>query len=190
MNIDIIEESGYENALRGIGMSYGKEDLPLCKLHEVALKLAPKNGGHNKFLESLNVALRINAPLYFWKQFDTYRVGMTKQSESTMHTITKKELKKEHFEGGFAGVTVDTLLDLNYLRKNFFSPSGDSKAYFDLIVKRLPSSFLQARRITTNYKTVANIISQRKNHKLNEWTEFIDHMKNLNHFCFLESLYK
>jgi len=190
MDIEIIEESGYENALRGIGMSYDRENILLSDLHSTALILAPKNGGHNKFLESLNVSIRINAPLYFWKEFDTYRAGITKQSESTMHTITKREFKKEHFEGGYTGVTFETLNDLNWIRTQFFSPSNSKKNCFDMIIKRLPSSFLQARRITTNYKTIANMIYQRRNHKLMEWIDFVDHMKNLDHFCFIEHLYK
>jgi len=190
MDIEIIEESGYENALRGMGMSYDREDDLLSDLHKTALRLAPKNGGHNKFLESLNVALRINAPLYFWKQFDTYRVGITKQSESTMHFVTKKEFKRDSFEGGLEGVTLETLIDLNWIRDQHFSPSGNKENCFNMIIKRLPSSFLQARRISTNYKVIANMIYQRKNHKLYEWKKFIDHMKNLEHFCFLESLYR
>jgi len=190
MDIQIIEESGYENALRGIGMSYGNEDMEINKLHKIAMKLAPKNGGHNKFLESINVALRINAPLYFWKQFDTYRPGMTKQSESTMHTIMKGDLKKEHFEGGYEGITIDTLLDLSWQRTQHCRTGADKSLHFNIMIKRLPSSFLQARRISTNYKVIGHMISQRRNHKIAEWTQFCDSMKDLEHFCFLESLYR
>ena len=190
MDIQIIEESGYENALRGIGMSYGKENIYMCELHKIALKLAPKNGGHNKFLESINVALRINAPLYFWKQFDTYTIGMTKQFDTTMHTIMKSELKKEHFEGEYEGVTIDTLLDLSWQRTQYCRTGADKSLHFNIMIKRLPSSFLQARRISTNYKVIGHIISQRRNHKIAEWTQFCDSMKDLEHFCFLESLYK
>lgn len=110
MRVKIIGEHGYEIALLGLGLSHGltskmtfsslmtDNDL-LNKLKVIALKLRNKNNGKNKFLESIAVWIDIQAPRYFFQQFDTYRVGMTKQSESIMHTILKRELTPDDFEG-------------------------------------------------------------------------------------------
>lgn len=102
----VIGEYGYEQALIGLGLSFGLtadtsfedlkaearscKDSKIGKLAKVALKLAPKDGGHNKFLESMQVWIDINAPRYWWSEFDTYRVGTSKQSASTMHTLVKE----------------------------------------------------------------------------------------------------
>ena len=108
----VIGEYGYEQALIGLGLSFGltadtsfedlKAEARSCKdskigrLAKVALKLAPKDGGHNKFLESMQVWIDINAPRYWWSEFDTYRVGTSKQSASTMHTLVKEMQRLEH----------------------------------------------------------------------------------------------
>jgi hypothetical protein len=96
MKVIIKNESGYDQAVEGIGFSYGITDFH--RLKNVAYRLCDKDGGHNKFLESIQVWIEITAARYFWAEFDTYRVGTTKQSQSTIHTITKKPLTREDFE--------------------------------------------------------------------------------------------
>lgn len=193
MKIIILRESGYDEALFGLGFSRGitsemeiydflkfndDGDSPeYTRLEEVARNLASKDGGHNKALESMMVWLDIDAPLYWWKQIDTYRApedgdggflpsGITKQSESTMHSLLKRELKFGDFEE--RGIDGLTLNNLNVLIK---------QGNFDLANKRLPHSFLQRRLVVSNYKALRNIYQQRcAGHKLNEWCIFCDEL--------------
>ena len=108
------------------------------------------------------VTLDITAPLYWWKQFDTYKVGTVAQSESTMHTLMKAPLTPEMFEGG---LFPDLVRSLNVVGKQ----DG-----FETLNRCLPQSFLQRRIVQTNYAVLANIIVQRTGHKLLEWKTFIE----------------
>lgn len=195
MNITYINESGHKEALMGMAYSYGLTAAYNSPVHlpddivkriiERAKKLAHKDGGHNKFLESITVWITVEASLKVWKQFDTYRVGMTKQSESTMHTILKKPLTYGNFEihrealPFYARVAFDIYLKaMNKLIK-------DKK--FKEVTDFLPSAFIQKRIICTNYKTLRNIYQQRKNHKLTEWRWFCEQLRDkLEHPEFLE----
>ena len=121
MKVNIIEVNGTYPALVGLGLSYGitsnlKPFTPLLtgtrlynKLLKIADALAHKQRGHNKFLESINISLDITAPRYWWSEFDTYRVGITKQSESTIHTLTKRKLTAADFNGGISQTILDNL---------------------------------------------------------------------------------
>jgi len=150
----VLKEAGLEEALLGISLSFNSDPEQMLR---VAEKLAHKDGGHNKFLESICVWIDIRLPFKMWKQFDTYRIGVSKQSESTMHTILKRDLVQEDFNNG----TLPSWLDyLNGLR---------AKKDFNRLTDELPDSFLQRRIVCTNYKTLRNIYQQRKNHKLREW---------------------
>jgi hypothetical protein len=173
MKVDIIRESGIEVALLGIGLSYGvvngvsfekflTESDMKSKLFSVAERLAHQQGGHNKFLESMIVWMDVSAPLFFWSEFDTYRVGMTKNSESTMHTLLKNTITGNMFE---YELEEKALHMLEVVRK-----SGDLVSLKAL----LPSGFRQRRICCTNYKTLQNIYYQRKTHKLPQWTHFCD----------------
>lgn len=172
MEIEILNEAGLEQALEGMLYSYKLEsplgDIPKLDMHKamkVAKKLCTKDQGHSKFLESIQVWFRMRAPLYFWKQFDTYRVGTTKLSCSTMHTLMKRELD----ESDFICVS-DTQIDsvnVHILSKNFDRANAD-----------LPQSFLQTRMVNTNYKVLRNMCLQREGHKLVEWDDFISAMFN------------
>lgn len=157
MDVIVKSEYGLEEAL--IGLSYNKKQ-PIDKMLKVADRLAKLDGGHNKFLESIVVYLEVNAPLFWWKQFDTYRIGVSKQSESTMHTILKEPLTFDNFENPFIP---EYLNHLNILIKikDFKTLNND-----------LPSGFLQRRMICTNYKTLRSIYQQRKKHKLEQWKTF------------------
>ena len=89
MKVEVVNESGYTEALLGLSLSHNQ---PIENMADVALKLASKDGGHNKFLESIYIWLDITAPRFWWQEADTYRLS-TKQSESTMHTMTNRPMK-------------------------------------------------------------------------------------------------
>ena len=175
MKVIILNEAGYDEAMLGLSLSYGQlpEDMPA-----VATKLLPLGGSHVKFLESIIVWLDIDAPLYWWKQADTYRApqgdpehlsvpsGVSKQSESTMHTILKRPLELSDFT---RPIPLQTLNRLNGLIED---------KLFDQLNAELPNGFLQRRVVTTNYKVLRNMIEQRRNHRLAEWQTFISEVSS------------
>lgn len=187
MRVKIRQESGFEFALEGIGYSYNMHDAE--RLKKVSEKLAPKDGGHNKFLESIVVWLDIDAPRYWWSEFDTYRIGVTKQSESTMHTITHRHLTKSDFEGD---VYDSTLENLNSAISLYNVVEPDMKEdLFREIKNNLPEGFLQRRMVCTNYKVLKHIMAQRKLHRLKEWRQFVkDIMEQVEHPELLASVFK
>lgn len=173
MKIKILGEYGLEFAMLGLSLSYNQ---PVSKMYNTAEKLAKRNlyGGELQFLEQIIVWINIQAPLYWWGQFDKYRVGIAdndgyrinvpKQSESTMHTILKRELTQDDFEKPI----YSTML-------NIINNSIRDKD-FDNVNNNLPRGFLQRRIICTNYKTLIHIINQRHNHKLQQWQIFNDYL--------------
>lgn len=173
MIVHVLRECGYEQAMLGLSLSF---DKPVGDMPKVAEKLYCKEGGHNKFLESIVVWLDVTAPRYWWQQLDTYRTGVTKQSESTMHTIMKRELTL----GDFADIPLSSLEAINnYIR------AGD----FDVVKTVLPEGFLQRRILCTNYQTLRRIIKQRRDHRLKEWQYFIEEiMDQLHHQEFLNDI--
>lgn len=188
LKVQIIKEYGYDEALFGTGLSFGiTSDIDLMcqftrstafpRMAHVGQKLAPKDGGHNKFLEMITVWLDIDAPRYWWSEADTYRCGMTKLSESTIHTVTKRHLTVDDFEA--------KVIDLDYLEKiNSVIDTGNMY----LVKQMLPESFLQRRIVCTNYKSLKNIYFQRRNHRLPEWHIFCDVLKDdLEHFELIEN---
>jgi hypothetical protein len=177
MEIKILNESGIEEALLGLSLSYSTEKN-INELYNIALKLSNKDSGHNKFLESIVVWLDIKAPRYWWSQFDTYRTGITKQSESTMHTITRRHLKQDDFEYEISEQNLNLLNGLIDAAKR-------DKMYFERLKNELPEGFLQRRIVCLNYKAIRNIILQRKNHKLKEWEYFCVTMTDLKTFALL-----
>ena len=190
MKIKVIETTGIGEALLGLGLSYGlTSDISIydlyyleneidCKCRDIADKLAHKQGGHNKFLESINIYLDITAPRYWWSEFDTYRVGVTKQSESTIHTITKRPLTQKDFQGT---VVAETLTFLNELidRYNSTPYLVTQQTLLHKIKNNLPEGFLQRRIVVLNAKTLQNIIAQRHNHRLREWHTFCTTIYNV-----------
>ena len=171
MRINIIEEHGFESAMRGLARSFNQD---VAKMPKVALNLSPKDMGHNKFLESIVVWIDIDAPRFWWSEFDTYRVGITKQSDSTMHTLKRQPLTQNNFEHPVYD------LYLNYLNKMI-----EANLDIDMIKSALPDGFIQGRTVCTNYKVLRNIILQRRNHKLPQWHCFCDAMKNLKYAEYL-----
>lgn len=184
MKVDVLEECGWSPALLGVGLSHGltaevsylsflEDDELYDRITQVAGRLADKDKGHNKFLESIQVWLDVDAPRYWWQQCDTYRVGMTKQSESTMHTITRRLLTQEDFNRDINPVTLSKLNDWIKLAKDF----PYRKAYFfDKLKEEMPEGFLQRRVINTNYKVLRHVYQQRLTHKLPAWKTFIQNV--------------
>lgn len=171
MKIQILKEEGYEEALIGISLSYNAK---LERMPERAVQLAKLDGGHNKFLESICVWLDITAPRYWWQQLDTYRIGVTKQSESTMHTLMKTPITKDLFTDKVLPEIVELLEGLRI------------KGEFDTLKENLPEGFFQRRILCTNYKSLRHMYWQRKSHKLKEWQIFCNFLENnLQFFNFL-----
>lgn len=184
MNVLIFHESGEQAALYGLGLSFGVTsnidpvDFMYTTLHEGvanrllmrARRLSGLGNGHDKFLRMLRVDLLITAPMYWWKQFDTYKVGTVTQSESTMHTLMVFPINARMFEGEINPVFIKTLED--------FRLAGD----FDALNRHLPQSFLQTRAVSINYAALQNIIRQRQNHKLPEWSLFVEEVLKQCHY--------
>jgi len=159
MRVKVLGEHGYEFALLGLSLSYDKDPVDMFRVAEI---LVFKGDGHNKFLESIMVWLDIVAPRYWWQQFDTYRIGVTKQSGSTMHTMTERGLTQDDFEHP---IPEEFLIRLNNL---IAAGDWERTKWF------LPESFLQQRVVCLNYMALQRMIRQRKTHKLKEWHIFID----------------
>lgn len=172
------------------GFNLGEKDLELMK------RLYKAGSEHRKYLRQIFVSMDITAPLYWWKEFDTYKVGTVSNSCSTMHTIHKKKFELddfsiEHVSGDSLEVNykyvkywnkpIDALVDLidilNACREKYLE-TKDKKWWWQLI-QLLPSSYNQKRTITMNYENVITIIKQRTGHKLDEWNLFIDELKQL-----------
>ena len=172
MKIIILEEHGFESAMRGLARSFNQD---VAKMPAVALNLGPKDLGHNKFLESIVVWIDIDAPRFWWSEFDTYRVGVTKQSDSTMHTLKRRLLTMDDFE-----MPIDAdypeLLNLKILSVNID---------IENVKNALPDGFIQGRTVCMNYKAIRNMILQRRNHKLPQWRKFCEAMKNLKYAEYL-----
>lgn len=155
----------------------GDADLTLMK------QLAGAGASHAKYRRYINVTVDITAPLYWWKEFDTYKVGTVANSESTMHTITDRPLTFEDFaidyvkdEWDLAAHFREFIYRINDLRDEYIvlKESGDDKyarRTWYQIIQFLPSSFLQKRTVQLNYEVLAHIWKDRKNHKLDEWRE-------------------
>jgi len=189
-----LNEFGYKEALFGIGLSYGItsgkkiEDIDEKiweKLDKIATRLFKKEGGHNKFLETMTVIIDLDAPRYLWVEFDTYRVGMTKQSESTIHTAMDHMLTQRNFEYEIDPYVINILNTIIFKYKDC-KDKKEKKKLFMKFKNHLPEGFLQRRIISTNYKTLRNIIYQRTNHEIPQWEEFIDDIrKQVDHPTFL-----
>ena len=148
-----------------------------------------RNAGtdHRKFMRMITVYLDITAPLYWWKEFDTYKVGTVANSCSTMHKIHAKEFTMEDFSTEHLYPEVreafeNTIIKyLNEARKtyNFLSDTPSKKDAWWQMIQLLPSSYNQKRTVMLNYEVLANIYKSRRNHKLDEWHTFCDWIESL-----------
>ena len=164
------------------GFKFGENDLALAQ------RLIKAGSDHRKFLRQIFVSVDITAPLYWWKEFDTYKVATVANSCSTMHKIHAKEITLDDFSHEYLFNGVDniegnndmeyyenptTCLEylisaLNYHRKKYIE-TKDKRQWWQMI-QLLPSSYNQKRTVTLNYETLRNIYGSRRNHKLDEWS--------------------
>ena len=215
LKIENTEVIGWEAAIRGMRnpknsweksdshwdyVDQGSEYLTVDHFGDANFNIGPndqklmtnlRNAGtdHRKFMRMIVVYVDITAPLYWWKEFDTYKIGTVANSCSTMHKIHAKEFdvndfSHEHVEeltGDDYNMSYDFLLRtvdiLNYYRKKFLE-TGD-KVYWWQLIQLLPSSYNQKRTVMLNYEVLANIYKSRRNHKLDEWHTFCDWIKTL-----------
>lgn len=165
----------------------GPNDLKLMK------SLVNAGTDHSKFMRMITVSFDITAPLYWWKEFDTYRIGVVRNSCSTMHKIEANYLTIDNFAND--GLYIDdinvltiVINQINHLITEYKKSSGEDKLFIHRrIVKLLPDSYLQRATITTNYQVLRNIRnSDRKTHKLEEWCD--DFMKFIDSLPYAEEL--
>ena len=154
----------------------GENDLSL------AVRLAKAGPDHRKFIRQIFVSVDITAPLYWWKEYDTYKVATVANSTSTMHKIHSKEFEEADFSTDhMTEETKENFLNfvvyMEKVRKKYVE-SKDKRYWYDLI-QMLPSSYNQLRTCTLNYETLSNIYYARKNHKLDEWHIMSDWIKTL-----------
>ena len=188
MRYELIDFGGYDAAVKGMMLSYGKTSFDdfyadPFDIDRVAKKLALMDGVHNKFLEQIQYWILVQAPLFWWKQADTYRVGISKSSESTMHKSWKNGLTQEMFETPIFKDTLDRLND-SIREYNSELTTPDRKKYLEsLIIGNLPDAYLQTRLLNVNAKCLRNMYFQRRDHKLKGlWSGeggFCEFIKNL-----------
>lgn len=198
IKFEIIEIFGWEAAIRGMRNSWGSHEKSdseyirydpdtRCILSRYEIgpndltlmkQLAGAGPSHAKYRRYINVTVDITAPLYWWKEFDTYKVGTVANSESTMHTVMKDEFYIEDFSNEYldeeALMQLSTFVrKLNYWRKEYLMTEHPAikKRIWYRIIQLLPSSFNQKRTVQLNYEVLAHIWKDRKNHKLDEWRE-------------------
>ena len=161
--------------------------------HSLMQRLANTGTDHRKFMRMMPVYVRVTAPLYWWKEFDTYKVGTVANSCSTMHKIQEKEFTLEDFS---CEHLINTCLlervinELNVYRDIYINYDKQTDKYKEEFSKKdiwwqmiqlLPSSYNQTRNVMLNYEVLANIYKSRKDHKLDEWREFCKWIERLAH---------
>lgn len=220
LKVENVEVLGWEHAIRGMRNpknSWAKSDSgPECPYekekccgecqqnfcigpNDKQLMMALRNAGtdHRKFMRMITVYLDITAPLYWWKEFDTYKVGTVANSCSTMHKIAEKEFTLENFSCEHllsywgeekVNPTIiypctpmqhlnQTIACLNVCRKKYLETKD--KKYWWQMIQLLPSSYNQRRTVMLNYEVLANIYKSRRNHKLDEWHTLCDRIESL-----------
>ena len=213
IRLEKTEVYGWEASVRGMRNplnSWDKSDsifgndsvfvIGDCDL-DLMQKLAKAGSDHRKFLRQIMVSVDITSPFYWWKEFDTYKVGTTANSCSTMHTIHKKpfeldDFSHEHlFDGYYLRDDTNNDLEyyenpttaleyliavLNHYRLKYLETKD--KRYWWQMIQLLPASFNQKRTITLNYEVLLNMYHARKNHKLDEWHTLCDWIESLPYF--------
>lgn len=200
LKIEHSEVMGWEHVVRGMRNplnSWDKSDSGLCKGgefkigkadHSLMMSLRDAGTDHRKFMRMIIVYLDITAPLYWWKEFDTYKVGTVANSCSTMHKIAAKEFTVddfscEHlmdeldFERTFKTYLETTIEGLNEARDKYLETND--KFYWWQLIQLLPSSYNQKRTVMLNYEVLTNLYKSRRNHKLDEWHTLCDWVEAL-----------
>ena len=209
LKIENFEVTGWEAAIRGMrnpknsweksdtvyGTYYGELNGHPCfdtdgftlGANDLDLMTRLRNAGtdHRKFMRMITVYLDITAPLYWWKEFDTYKVGTVANSCSTMHKIAAKEFTLEdfsceHLENSWLAHLKETIRLLNEARDAYHWCNTDAKKeWWWQMIQLLPSSYNQKRTVMLNYEVLANMYKSRRNHKLDEWHTFCDWIESL-----------
>ena len=181
---DVFEDKENLNTYYMKNVEIGPNDFNLMK------RLRNAGTDHRKFMRMIAVYVDITAPLYWWKEFDTYKVGTVANSCSTMHKIQEKEFTREDFShehlfdfmtGNVELLPIEildyTINCLNLCRERYLKTND--KEYWWQMIQLLPSSYNQRRTIMLNYEVLANMYKSRKNHKLDEWHVLCDWIKTL-----------
>ena len=194
IKIEKTDVMNFENAIRGArnpmnswdrtDSSYDAEGNYILGENDLglAMRLAKAGTDHRKFMRMIFVSVDITAPLYWWKEFDTYKVGTVANSCSTMHKIHSKELTREDFS--FDKLNDESLKHMDNLLayiedvRQKYLETKDKALWYNLI-QLLPSSFNQMRTVTMNYENLRNMYYARKTHKLDEWHVYCDWIKSL-----------
>lgn len=201
MKFENTEVWGFEHAIRGMRNpleSWKKSDSFIKSPHnyyvigsndlELMQKLIKAGSEHRKFLRQIFVSADITAPLYWWKEFDTYKVGTVSNSCSTMHKLAATPITLNCFEmDDFTQLIDNFKIDLSWqtvvsyleqLRQKYNETKD--KQYWKELIRLLPESWLQTRTVTMNYENILNMYQQRKNHKLSEWSvSFVEWVEKL-----------
>lgn len=202
MNFEKTEVWGFEHAIRGMRNpleSWEKSDSYKCKYcNDKCVEYLKKNcadffigaedlklmknlikagSDHRKFMRQIMVSVDITAPLYWWKEFDTYKVGTVANSESTMHKLASTPITIECFECSEL-VWKDMVNMLEGWRQDYLE--SKDKKYWKKLIVNLPESWLQTRTVTMNYENILSMVHSRKSHKLTEWSlDFVAWIKSL-----------
>lgn len=194
MKVNVITEAGYTQALLGMSLSYYDHETDVddwfdndkfVRAVNRSDKLAHKDGGHNKFLESIQLWIYVQASRDFWQEMDTYRAGVTKQSSSTMHTLDKRAVTVKDFEVGTSQAIIDAF---NVCLTEYKDPTSEYYKDITRLKKNLPEGWLQERVVCLNYKTLRHIYAQREKHRLKDWRYFCEEiLKQVAHKEFIIS---
>ena len=185
----------FENAMRGarnpmnswerVDSYYDDKGQYILGENDLSLAKRLRNAGtsdHRKFLRQIMLSVDITAPLYWWKEYDTYKVATVANSTSTMHKIHSKpfeinDFSHDHLSENGLNILKNIVNELEKIRLEYIEKK-DKELWYDLI-QLLPSSYNQMRTCTLNYETLVNIYKSRKNHKLDEWRSFCEWIKTL-----------
>lgn len=185
-------ETGYFKGCKWDVPDIGPNDLDLMK------RLRDAGTDHRKYMRMIVVYCDITAPLYWWKEFDTYRQGVEKNSCSTMHKIHAKEFTPDDFSndhlmeslpiGGvclhrFLDALKYTVMELNIARRLYLETKD--KKFWNVLIQLLPTSYNQKRTVMMSYEALANMYNARKGHKLDEWREMCKWMESLPYSCLI-----
>ena len=193
IKIENIDVYGFESAIRGarnpmnswhlMDSCYNNGEFEIGeKDHDLLRRLTIAGPEHRKWNRMITVTMDITAPLYWWKEYDTYKVATVANSCSTMHKIQAKEFTLddfscEHLEEYPKWLLSEVILELNKNRKDFNETKD--KDYWWQMIQLLPSSYNQKRTVHLNYETLGAMYRQRKHHKLDEWREFCSMIEGL-----------
>ena len=194
LTVSHVDVMNFENAMRGARNpleSWARSDSSYDEEHRfvfgendlsLARRLARAGSDHRKYLRQVLVSMDITAPLYWWKEFDTYKVGTVANSTSTMHKVHARPFSREDFscdrmsEGALAAL--DALIAYLEERRRVFVETKDRAAWDD-IIQLLPSSYQQTRTVSMNYEVLINIYYARRAHKLQEWHTLCEVIESL-----------